>query len=62
MHAHAIERYFEVPPITGRGIAIWVHRMRTRRRLAELDGRALDDVGLSERERCRECAKWFWQA
>jgi uncharacterized protein YjiS (DUF1127 family) len=28
----------------------------------ELDARDLDDVGLTERQRQRECAKWFWQA
>ena len=33
-----------------------------RRRLRELDTRELDDIGVSERQRQRECAKWLWQA
>ena len=41
---------------------VWLRRMRTRQSLRELDARALVDVGLSEVERERECAKWFWQA
>ena len=36
--------------------------LKTRRRLQELDGRELDNIGLIERQRQRECAKWFWQA
>ena len=41
---------------------IWFRRSKTRRRLRELDARALDDIGLTERQRQCECAKWFWQA
>jgi uncharacterized protein YjiS (DUF1127 family) len=41
---------------------IWFRRLKTRRRLHELDARELDDIGLTERQRQRECAKWFWQA
>ncbi len=36
-------------------------RLKTRRRLRELDARLLADVGITEAERRRECAKWFWQ-
>ncbi|MBL8698645.1 MAG: DUF1127 domain-containing protein [Alphaproteobacteria bacterium] len=39
----------------------WFHRATTRRQLRDLDARALADVGLTERERERECARWFWQ-
>jgi uncharacterized protein YjiS (DUF1127 family) len=42
--------------------ATWLQRVRTRRQLAELDPRQLADIGRGERERRRECAKWFWQA
>jgi uncharacterized protein YjiS (DUF1127 family) len=37
-------------------------RSKTRRRLYELDARELDDIGLTELQRRRECAKRFWQA
>jgi uncharacterized protein YjiS (DUF1127 family) len=40
---------------------LWVHRTRTRRCLAALDPRELADIGRTEPERRRECAKWFWQ-
>jgi uncharacterized protein YjiS (DUF1127 family) len=39
----------------------WQERSRTRRAFAELDARGLADIGLSESQRHRECAKWFWQ-
>ena len=43
-------------------LALWHHRHRSRRHLAALDDRELDDIGLS-RARCRaECQKRFWQA
>ncbi|HJS30747.1 MAG TPA: DUF1127 domain-containing protein [Alphaproteobacteria bacterium] len=51
------------PPI-GAGLAetaIWLRRAATRRKLRELDARALADIGISESCRRRECAKWFWQ-
>jgi uncharacterized protein YjiS (DUF1127 family) len=41
---------------------IWFRRSETRRRLRQLDGRELADIGQTEAERQRECAKWFWQA
>jgi len=42
-------------------LALWHHCYRSRRHLAALDGRELDDVGLG-RDECRaECAKHFWQ-
>jgi uncharacterized protein YjiS (DUF1127 family) len=62
MHARAELRYALARPSTGSPAALWLRRMWTRHRLAELDARQLDDVGLSELERARECAKWFWQA
>jgi uncharacterized protein YjiS (DUF1127 family) len=41
--------------------AIWLRRMQTRRQLRELEKYRLADVGLTETQRCDECAKWFWQ-
>ena len=40
---------------------LWLRRLRTRRALRELDARSLVDVGLTERQRQAECAKWPWQ-
>jgi uncharacterized protein YjiS (DUF1127 family) len=40
---------------------IWFRRIKTRRRLHELDARELDDIGVTKGERQRECANWFWQ-
>ncbi len=40
---------------------LWLRRMRTRRHLRALEGHRLRDIGISEAERHRECAKWFWQ-
>jgi uncharacterized protein YjiS (DUF1127 family) len=40
----------------------WRRRHLTRRALRELDARRLADIGRTEAERRRECAKWFWQA
>ena len=51
-------------PYVGAGwaeVAVWLRRASTRRRLGELDARALADIGLTEGARRRECAKWFWQ-
>ncbi|MCW5735829.1 MAG: DUF1127 domain-containing protein [Enhydrobacter sp.] len=43
-------------------LALWHHRFRSRRHLAALEDRQLDDIGLS-RAQCRaECRKHFWQA
>jgi uncharacterized protein YjiS (DUF1127 family) len=42
-------------------VAIWRRRMSTRAALRELDGHLLADIGRTEKERRRECAKWFWQ-
>jgi uncharacterized protein YjiS (DUF1127 family) len=42
--------------------ALWHHRHRSRRHLATLDDREVNDIGLS-RAQCREeCQKRFWQA
>jgi uncharacterized protein YjiS (DUF1127 family) len=43
-------------------LALWHHRHRSRRHLAALDDRELDDAGLSRDERRAECRKRFWQA
>jgi len=42
-------------------LSIWIRRSTTRRRLRELEGRLLEDIGRTELERRRECAKWFWR-
>lgn len=39
----------------------WDRRARARRRLAALDARLLDDIGLSPDDVKREAAKAFWQ-
>jgi uncharacterized protein YjiS (DUF1127 family) len=43
-------------------LALWHHRHRSRRQLAALDDRELDDIGLSCVRRRAECQKRFWQA
>jgi uncharacterized protein YjiS (DUF1127 family) len=62
MHARAQRRYVLALPSVRWNTEPWLQRIRTRRRLTELDPRQLDDVGSSEPEGRRECAKWFWQA
>jgi uncharacterized protein YjiS (DUF1127 family) len=42
-------------------LAVWLTLRRTRRHLRNLDSSLLSDVGLDERDRARECAKWLWQ-
>ena len=43
-------------------LLLWWRRAHTRRALRQLDDGLLLDIGRSEKERRRECAKWFWQA
>ena len=43
-------------------VRAWSRRSTTRRRLGGLNARDLDDIGLTEYKRLRECARWFWQA
>jgi len=43
-------------------LALWHHRHRSRRHLAALDDRELDDIGLSRAKCHAECRKRFWQA
>ena len=43
-------------------LALWHHRHRSRQRLAALDDRELDDVGLDRAQRRIECGKPFWRA
>jgi uncharacterized protein YjiS (DUF1127 family) len=43
-------------------LGLWRRRSRTRRRLVELDARELSDIGFTDAQRLRECAKWFWQS
>ena len=42
--------------------SLWLHRSRTRRVLATLDDRLLNDLGLTAAEVSRECEKPFWRA
>jgi uncharacterized protein YjiS (DUF1127 family) len=42
-------------------LRLWHRRLRTRHSLRELESHHLGDIGLSERDRRREGAKWFWQ-
>ncbi len=53
-HAPALSRLAETA-------GIWLTRALTRRRLRELTPAALADVGLTEAQRRRECARWCWQ-
>jgi uncharacterized protein YjiS (DUF1127 family) len=39
----------------------WSERASQRRRLTELDGHMLKDIGLSGADVERESSKWFWQ-
>lgn len=41
--------------------SLYLMRTTTRRCLRELNERLLADIGLDERDRRRECAKWFWE-
>ncbi|MFC5696049.1 DUF1127 domain-containing protein [Pseudomonas sp. GCM10022186] len=41
--------------------AQWQRNIRTRRQLAQLDARALADVGISQSERHEELARPFWR-
>jgi uncharacterized protein YjiS (DUF1127 family) len=43
-------------------LALWHHRYRSRRHLAVLDDRELEDIGLSRARRRTECQKSFWRA
>jgi uncharacterized protein YjiS (DUF1127 family) len=42
-------------------VAQWQRNARTRRQLAQLDRRALADVGISPSERYQELEKPFWR-
>ena len=42
-------------------LLVWHRRLRTRRDLRELETHRLGDIGLTERDRRREAAKWFWR-
>ena len=43
------------------GLADSLERARTRRLLAQLDGRQLSDLGISHSDRVRELDKPFWR-
>ncbi len=43
-------------------VGLWLHRSRSRRELATLDQRRLDDLGMTVAEASRESAKPFWSA
>jgi len=44
-----------------RGLAYSLERARTRRLLAQLDGRQLSDLGISHSDRVKELDKPFWR-
>ncbi|QVW23473.1 DUF1127 domain-containing protein [Pseudomonas hormoni] len=44
-----------------RGFTDSLERARTRRLLAQLDGRQLSDLGISQSDRVRELDKPFWR-
>ena len=44
------------------GLAVWQERYSTRRHLAQLDQRMLDDIGLSHEDRLKEARKPVWRA
>lgn len=65
-HSHTVARFTLAPghttlPIGLTTIFIWLRRSRTRGQLRDLDARELLDIGRSESQRQRECARWFWQ-
>ncbi len=43
-------------------LTVWYQRDRQRRRLGELDGRLLDDIGVSRAAAVHEAAKQPWEA
>jgi uncharacterized protein YjiS (DUF1127 family) len=42
-------------------VQLWLHNSRTRRQLAQLDGRQLADAGIMPSERDAELDKPFWR-
>jgi uncharacterized protein YjiS (DUF1127 family) len=42
-------------------LATWWRRAATRRILREIEPHRLADIGITEAERSRKCAMWFWQ-
>lgn len=40
---------------------LWQRRVVTRAHLRDLEPSQLPDIGLSEKERERECRKWCWE-
>lgn len=42
-------------------VQLWWERSEQRRHLAQLDGRMLRDIGVSQAEAYQESQKWFWQ-
>jgi uncharacterized protein YjiS (DUF1127 family) len=45
-----------------RALVAWHRRACSRAQLAQLDDRALRDIGLTRAEAAMECAKPFWRA
>jgi uncharacterized protein YjiS (DUF1127 family) len=61
MHAAILHRYGFAGATARATAALWLRRIASRSHLRELDARLLKDIGFSEWEREKECAKWFWQ-
>ncbi len=51
---HAMDSLFDT-------LALWRHRITTRRELARLDERMMRDIGVSQFDVEHEAAKPFWQ-
>jgi uncharacterized protein YjiS (DUF1127 family) len=62
MHTSLLTLHLVTSPTVAVPVRTWLQRMRTRAALRELDAHRLADIGRSEAERQRECAKWFWEA
>ncbi len=60
MHSHAVTAPHKHPAFFGLVLRA-IERARQRRQLAVLAPWQLADIGVSEEERRRECAKRFWQ-
>ena len=57
----AFPEWREVAPAYASTLAVWLRRARTRRHLRVLEAHRLADIGVTEKQRRDECAKWFWQ-
>ena len=59
---HATTRHNADDHYKGGFLGRWADRAFQRRQLASMDGRMLNDIGISLSDRDRECRKPFWRA